>query len=473
MTIAEHPSAADESRAVAASTPFLDQANRLSAVPNPALRGNDSVPGDDGRPVVGHTLDFVRDARALVHGMAAEHGPNFRLRMFGHPVFVVGHPDAVRTVLMDAEKNFSSRLGWQHAIGELFARGLMLRDFEEHRVHRKIMQIAFRADAMRGYVDMMNPLIERGLDGWSGRDELRFYDAIKQLTLDLGAAVFVGTELGAEADRINEAFVDSVQASIAIVKREVPLLSYRRGMQGRRLLERFFAERIPERREGDGRDMFSEFCHATTEDGDSFDDQQIVDHMIFLLMAAHDTTTSSLTSMAWALAQYPEWQERLRREMDAVEGRYLSWSDRDALEQTSWVFKEALRLFPPVPFIGRRAVRDCELGGVQIPANSAINVCSLVTHYLGEFWTRPFDFDPERFSRERREDKRHSHSWYAFGGGAHTCLGMHFADLQVKAFLLQFLRRFRIELPPGYQLRMRPIPIPKPSDGLPLRLHAI
>ena len=269
------------------------------------------------------------------------------------------------------------------------------------------------------------------------------------------------------------AFVDSVQASIALVKKEVPFLSYRKGMQGRRLLEQFFAQRIAQRRDGDGRDMFTEFCRATTDEGDRFDDQQIVDHMIFLLMAAHDTTTSALTSMVWALAQYPDWQEKLRQEMATLPEPHLQYADKDQLEQTAWVFKEALRLFPPVPFIGRRAVRDCEVGGLDIPANSALSVCSLVTHYLPEFWTDPQEFDPARFSAERREDRRHSHSWYAFGGGAHTCLGMHFADLQVKAFLHQFLRRFRVSLPQHYELRMRPIPIPKPHDGLPVHLAAL
>lgn len=444
------------------------RARELPLAPSAELRNR--VPGEDGPPLIGHTLEFVRDARGLVRRMVAAHGLDFRIRLFGFPALVVGHPDQVREVLMDREKRFSSDLGWRHAIGELFARGLMLRDFEEHRVHRRIMQSAFRADALRAYLEMMNPIIERGLRRWDP-GELRFYPAIKELTLDIAAEVFVGVELGPEADRINQAFVDAVAASVALIKYEVPFSSYRRGMNGRRRLERFFAERIGERRGSDERDMFSEFCRARSDSGERYSDQEIVDHMIFLLMAAHDTTTSAITSMIWALAQNQEWQERAREECRAA-GTALQWDDKDSLPLVDQVFKEALRVFPPVPFIGRRLIEDARIGDHELPANSAIDVCSLVTHFSDEHWSEPQRFDPERFSPQRAEDRGHSHQYYPFGGGAHTCIGMHFAFLQVKAFMTQFLDAFRVRLHPGYELDMKPIPIPKPSDGLPVVLEA-
>jgi cytochrome P450 len=392
-----------------------------------------------------------------------------------HPVLVVGEPDLVREVLLDRDKNFSSRMGWHHAIGELFARGLMLRDFDEHRFHRRIMQTAFRAEAMRGYLERMNPLIERGISSWHDRPDFRFYPAIKQLTLDLAADVFLGVPLGTAADRLNRSFVDAVQASIALLKHEMPPFAYWRGMRGRRFLERYLSEQVSERRANghDGGDLFSELCRATSEDGDRFDDREIVDHMIFLMMAAHDTTTSSITTLVWSLAQHPEWQERLRDEARGLGSPWLGYDQRDAPREASWAFQEALRLYPPVPFIGRRTVRACRLGELDLPANAAINVCSLVTHFLEDWWSEPQRFDPERFSPARAEDRRHSHSYYPFGGGAHMCLGMHFAHLQVKAFLHQFLLRYRAVLSPGQRVEMVPIPIPKPKDGLPLRLERV
>ncbi len=431
------------------------------------------IPGEIGPPLVGHTLAFVRDPEKLTRTMRARHGRNFKIRLFGYPTLIVGDPDSVKAVLLDQERNFSSRWGWHHAIGELFARGLMLRDFDDHRLHRHIMQQAFRADAMSGYVDRMNPLIDKRLADWAELGpRVKFYEVIKQLTLDLAADVFIGVKLGPEADQLNRAFIDSVKASIALVKREVPGLAYARGMKGRRLLERFFAERVAKRREGDGSDMFSEFCRATSEDGETYADRDIVDHMIFLLMAAHDTTTSALTSMVLHVAQDQAIQDRLREEARGLEVPAITWQDRNKPVGVDYAFRETLRLHPPVPFIGRRTVRPFQLGDLELPASAAVSVCSLVTHRDPELWPEPERFDPERFSPERAEHKQHSHAWFPFGGGAHTCIGMHFAYAQVKAVMHQLLLSYRITLD-GDPKPLRAIPIPHPTDGLPIRLEKL
>ncbi len=469
---ANDPASGPQSAAHAPSRAEL--AASLSSAPCQDLS---SLPGTNGPPLVGHTLQFVLRTHDFVREMTARHGSVFRARVFGHPVLHVGDPDGVKTVLMDRDRNFSNRLGWQHAIGELFANGLMLRDFEEHRSHRRIMQTAFRAEAMRGYLDLMNPLIESGVKGWrpaaTNGEPLRFYLSIKKLTLDLAAEVFLGVPLGPQADRINQAFSDSVAASIALVKREVPFLAYRRGMEGRRFLEQFFFDLIDSRRAGDGADMFTQFCQATTEDGERYSDREIVDHMIFLLMAAHDTTTSSATSLVWALAQNQDWQEKLREEARSLPSGPLGYDDRDRLKVMELAFKEALRLYPPVPFMGRRALEPCEIAGMEVPGNSAVSVVSLITHFREDIWSAPREFDPERFSTQRAEEKQHTHAYFPFGGGAHTCIGMHFAILQVKAFLLEFLRRYRVRLLPGHQEVMRPIPIPHPKKGLPVILETL
>lgn len=437
----------------------------------PTLRDLAHLPGSSGLPLVGHTAWFLRDAVGMVSSLSQRHGPNFVMRMFGNPVVVLGSPDAVRDALLDKDKSFSSYWGWEHAIGELFRDGLMLRDFADHRAHRRIMQTAFRADALRRYLDRMNPLMEEGMEGWG--EQLHFYPSIKKLMLDVAADVFLGIPLDERASALNRAFVDANQASIAVVKKEVPGLSYKRGMDGRRLLESFFFEQLPAKRESDGDDMFSEFCRATDEEGARYSDREVVDHMIFLLMAAHDTTTSSLSSIVSYLARSPELQERLRDEVKGKASKQMTYDERDGLELCDRTLKEALRLHPPVPFIGRRTVRDAVVGGVEVPAFTPISVCSLVTHQLEEIWNRPRAFDPERFSPERAEDKQHSHAYFPFGGGAHMCIGMHFAGLQVKAFLAQFLRRFRVSVAAGYEPVMVPIPIPKPKDGLPVRLELL
>ncbi len=241
-------------------------------------------------------------------------------------------------------------------------------------------------------------------------------------------------------------------------------------MQARRRLEAFFRGLIPERRSREGTDMLTRLCHAESESGERFDDQEIVDHMIFLLMAAHDTTTSTLATMAWELARRPDLQDLLRAEAAGLRKGRFTWEERDDLPHLDGVFREAMRLYPPVPFIPRRALSDVEVIGIPLPAGTQIAISALLIHRLPELWKDPGSFDPDRFSDERQEHKRHSHGYIPFSGGAHTCIGMHFAAHMAKAIMVDALRRFRLGAAPGQNVEIQTMPIPKPRGGLPLQL---
>lgn len=430
------------------------------------------LPGESGWPFVGHAVQFIRNPRAMTRDFHARYGRLYRTR-FGNIVAVVllGE-DALELVLRDREQVFSSERGWSYNLGHLFPNGLMLRDFDEHRVHRRIMQSAFRKAAIAAYVDAMNARFAEALPRWGSIEDFRFYPAIKQLTLDNAAGIFLGAELGDEADGVNRAFVDTVAASLAIVRTPIPGLALHRGLKGRALLERYLRERIAARRASTGNDMFTQLCHAKDDDGRTFSDDEVVDHVIFLLMAAHDTVTSALTNTAYFLAENPMWQERLRDESRALDAT-VALDGLDALETHERVFDETLRLETPVPYIPRRVVRDIEFRGQKLPANTHVTVVPDFTHRDPRLWTDPLRFDPDRFLPERAEHKRHPYAFVPFGGGAHLCIGKQFAYVLAKAFLHQLVRSYRFRLPPGRKHEMQQVPIPKPRDGLALRLEAL
>ena len=426
------------------------------------------VPGEPGLPLLGHTLGFLFSSQATMDRLREQHGPDFRMQVLGNPVFIVGNPATVREVMLDRTKTFSNELGWGPAIGKLFARGLMLLDFDEHRHDRRIMQAAFRTEAMRGYVELMHAPIRSTIARWPR--ELQLYPALKQLTLNMACRIFLGVLPERESEQLNHAFSAAVAASVAVVKREVPGLLFARGMRGRRWLERFFLQLVKERRLRPGNDLLSELCKAKSEQGERFEDKAIVDHMIFLLMAAHDTTTSSLSSVAHCLITHPEWQEHARAEVGARKGAALTWEERETLPLLDNIFDEALRLYPPAPYLARRTLRACTLGGVEIPENSALAVSSLVTHRMPEYWKEPARFDPLRFQAPRAEHTAHSHVFYPFGGGPHICIGMHFARIQVKTVLSELLGRYQLSGLAAAPSRFVAVPIPHPRDGLPVRL---
>lgn len=435
----------------------------------------DHIPGEDGWPVLGTTLQLLADPVGFGNRMRAKYGNVYRNNSFGRRGVILIGAEANELLLFDRGKLFSSAQGWGAVLDQLFPRGLMLLDFDHHRADRRALSIAFKPEPMRHYADALNRGISDRVQEWSGR-ELLFYPAIKQLTLDLAADSFLGVPLGEEADAINKAFVDMVAASVGIVRKPLPFTAMGRGVAGRKFLVDYFTKETLKRREtGGGQDMFSQFATATHEDGSLMPVDEVVDHMIFLMMAAHDTITSSATSLVWLLAKNPEWQDKLRAEALALTGgagRPLAYDDMGKLELTEMAFKEALRMIPPVPSLPRRAMRDFEFGGYRIPAGSGVGISPQAVHMDPQHWPDPQQFDPLRFTSEMTA-KRHKYAWVPFGGGAHMCLGLHFAYMQVKVLMAQILTRYQIEIEPGYAPKWQPWPIPKPKDGLTVKFRPI
>lgn len=434
------------------------------------------IPGDEGWPVIGRTLEVLADPKGQVQKMAAAYGLVYRSRVLGETSITLLGPEANELVLFDNTKLFSSTHGWGSILGLLFPRGLMLLDFEEHRLHRRALSVAFKAGPMQSYLAELDAGIAKCVAQWRSQPgEMLFYPAMKQLTLNLAATSFLGAGIGEDADEITRAFIDMVAASVAVVRKPWPGTQMARGVRGRQRVIAYFSEQIPIRRAKGGDDLFSQLCHATYEDGSLLSTQDIVDHMSFLMMAAHDTLTSSLTSLVAALAGNPQWQQRLRDEIAGLgvgPDEALSFDQLAAMPLTEMAFKEAMRIRPPVPSIPRRATREFSFGGYTIPAGTMVAINPLFSHHMPDIWPDPDAFDPLRFTDEAQRN-RHRFAWVAFGGGAHMCIGLHFAYMQAKCFARHFLQNLSVSFEPGYQSSWQMWPIPKPKDGLRVTLRPV
>ena len=429
-----------------------------------------SIPGERGWPVLGHAISFVNNSNALHSKMVKRHGPVYYNYYLNTKVIGLMSPAANEFVLLDRDKNFSSRKAWNIALAELFPNGLMLRDGDEHRYHRRLLSAPFKADALAEYVAKMNPQIESTINDWAADEQVLFYPLAKQLTLDLAAQIFLGATLNKQAATINQAVVDVVDASVAIIKHPSLSTRFRKGLKGRKGLEDYFNDRIDQKRVSNDADMFAQVCRVEDDQGQRFSRQDIVDHMIFLMMAAHDTTTSSLSSIAYALAKNPQWQAKLFDEIQQIGTAQLSYKQMDEFGSADLVLKEALRMYPPLATIPRSVTKDCEFNGYRLNRGDMVHVSPYFTHHLSKIWTAPYKFDPLRFSPERAEDRTHKHAYIPFGGGAHKCLGLKFAELQVKLVLFYLLKTYELKLPKRYQMPFAPAPIGKPKDNLPIRL---
>ena len=457
-------------------------ASLVERVPTPAVQplaapppgsGLKPVMGDAGLPLVGHTLEFLNKGLVYARRYYERFGTVFWTGGFGIRGVTVLGPEGFETVVSNRDSAFSNKDGWDYFIGPFFDRGVMLMDFEEHRHHRRIMQQAFKRDRLVGYLDKMNPAIERGIARWRPGSGFELYWATKQLTLDIATEVFVGGELGSEADRLNRAFIDCVVGGQAVIRADVRGGKWHRGLTSRRRLEDYFRAQIPAKRASDGDDLFSVLCHAETEDGERFSDEDVVSHMIFTMMAAHDTSTITVTMMGYYLARHPDWQERLREESRALGKASIGYEDLDALPSMDLVFKETLRMNAPVGSIARQAIKDTEIDGYYVPKGTRLWVSIYATQRMEPWWTDPDTFDPDRFNGSRQQDASHKYAWTPFGGGVHKCIGMHFGGMEVKAIMHQLLLRNSWTVRPDYEPVFDYGTGPFPGDGLPIELRSI
>ena len=436
------------------------------------------VMGNNGMPVLGHLIEVFRGGPDYVLGTYRKFGPvHYSKTPALNAVAALG-PDATQEVFSNRNKDFST-VAWQTVIGPFFNRGLLLMDFDEHMYHRRIMQEAFTRTRLSGYIKHMDAVASAVVaKDWPVNDgRFLFMPAVKELTLDIASVVFMGHEPGSDHElvtKIKTAYETTTRAGGAIIRTPVPPFKWWRGLQARKVLEEYFIERVRQRRDAEGTDMLTVLCHTADDDGNSFSDTDIVNHMIFLMMAAHDTSTSTLTTMAYHLAANPNWQQRCREEGDRIGDGPLDIDALDKLETLDLVINECLRLVTPLPFSVRRAVRDTEILGHYIPAGTNVTMWPGMNHRLAELWDDPERFDPARFAEPRSEHKRHRYAFAPFGGGAHKCIGMVFGQLEIKTVMHRLLRNYRLELPhPGYRPHYDNAGMPVPIDGMPIVLRPL
>jgi cytochrome P450 len=451
---------------------------QLTLAEPPAGSGLKPLVGDAGLPVLGHLVELFRGGPEYVLRLYESHGPLIYFHHSPAPVVMAIGPDATQAIFANGNKEFSQE-GWEPVIGPFFKRGLTLLDFDEHLHHRRIMQEAFTRDRLTDYVELIDRVVSTALEREWTPDDPRFllYPAMKALAFDIASVVFMGHD--PDGDRrgmakVNRASTAATTAGEAILRFPMPPFKWWRGLRGRKVLEQFFGAAVQERRGVDGVDMLTVLCHAQDTDGNRFTDADVVNHMIFLLMAADDAVTSTIAAMAYRLASHPQWQERARDESARIGDSPLDIEALEKLETLDLVMNESLRLDTPLPFNVRRAVRDTSLLGHYLPAGINVATWPSVNHRLPELWNDPKTFDPNRFVAPRNEHKRHRYAFAPWGGGAHKCIGMTFGRLEVKAVMHRLLRRYRLEPPhPGYRARWDYGGVPVPSDGMPIVLRPL
>ena len=415
-----------------------------------------------------------REMLALLLENYERYGPVFTLRTFHLAgVWMLG-PDANRFMLVSDRDKFVWREGMMGDLIPLIGDGLLTTDGDYHDVARRIMVPAFHRDRVVAATEVMLEEADRALAGWRPGDRVDLYDWSRHVAMRVAMRALFGLDPdatgGVDVAREFERGLSFHGEEFAVQVLRGPGSPFARVQRARSILDRILGDEIARRRRGhDGEDVLTMLLHATDENGARLTDAQIRDQALTLLFAGHDTTTSTVAFLFYELARSAEWRERAASEQDAVvgEGRPSGEQLFAELPLLDQVVDETLRLYPPAWVGPRRSAVDFDFGGHRIPAGVPVNYSSWASHRLPEVFPDPHAFRPERFAPEERA-KLPKGAYVPFGGGPRICIGMRFGQLEVKAIASRILSRFRLELEPGWELRIRQMPTLSPKGGLPM-----
>lgn len=412
---------------------------------------------------------FYTDFLGTIRQSYRQYGPVFRWRTINDITVLLG-ADANQWALVTQQKSLSTAQAWQMAIGHLFQGGLLLRDGADHRQQRRLLMPAFRQEALQFYLTRSEELIDQHISSWPLQCP-DIYARVKRLTLEIAVQSFFGISHPKELEVYNRLITDIVAGSISFNRLPVVGRVYQRALDARRKLVELLLPLVAERRRGETQDMMGQLSRSKDEEGHQLADHEIIDQMIFIMMAAHDTTASTLSSLFYELALHPEWQLRIRDEARAA-GDIPVGQRPDHLPLALMTIRETLRRHTPLKVIPRVTMEDMEFQGFALPKGTHISIFPAFTHAMDEYWTHPEVFDPWRFSDERAEHKKHGFAYAPFGGGLHTCLGQFFAEKFLSVILGKITLNCSWRIPDVQNVQFQQIPIQVPKTTLAVELFS-
>jgi cytochrome P450 len=470
------------------TAPIAERPPRLSANPfrrvfddvAVEVRGRGKYPPGPRDFNWARTRQVARDPLPLLLGGYEEFGPIFSMRMLHITAIWMLGPEANHYVTVGHPENFHWRESSFGDLIPLLGDGLLTVDEEYHDRAREIMLPAFHREQVEAATAAMVVEAEAAIGDLAPDTVVDVYAWMRRLAMRIAMRALLGLDpddggKGAVAAENFEAALGFFGIDYALRLVRGPGSPWRRLMAARAVLDRIVYDEIERRRaapDSGRRDILSLLVGTRGERGERFTDSEIRDQVMTLMFAGHDTSTSTVTFALWELAHHPDALARLCAEQDAVLGGAPPTIDQleHEMPYLDMVVDEVLRLYPPAWIGPRRAVREFEWGGYQVPRGAYVNYCSWASHRLPEVFPEPEAFVPERFTRERKAALPRG-AYVPFGGGRRVCIGKRFGLIEVKLVTTMLLQRLRADALPGRTMTVRQMPTLSPRGGLKMRLR--
>jgi len=414
-----------------------------------AASAKNSPPEAEQQFDVGSTDDSLERMIELF----ARHGDTYRVFVpaRGSYTYVIHHPDDIKRVLVSNHKNYTKGIGLDR-VRILLGKGIMTSEDELWRRQRYMMQPFFHRRVITGFAQIIAQTNDRFIARWEERarrgELLNLTDEMSELTLEIVLRSIFGSDL----DRLTQQLgANPFEVITKEPSRDLQFAYKFRSLT--RLVAQLLARRRTESEEHF--DYLAMLMSARDkESGAPMGERELIDEVMTLIVAGHETTASALNWTWYLLCQHPQVQARLHAEIVAAgEVAAPDLKQMEALTYTQQVINEALRLYPPGWLLSRRTIEADVLGGYPVAAGTNVLLPLYLLHRHPQFWQEPERFSPERFAPEH-EAQRPRFAYMPFAAGPRHCIGETFALYEMLVHLYKVARRYRLVYVPDRPLEL-------------------
>lgn len=402
-------------------------------------------------PGLGHVLEFMQDRAGLVQRGFEAHGPVFTIKMATKNVAVVIGPEYHRIYFSETDKKLNISTPYKF-LRASFGEVLFIAPHAEYLRQRPIVTQAFRREKMAEYIEVMQHETQRWLDSLGDSGEFEVAAELRRLAQDIAGSALMGEKFQQEVGSEFWSQYGLMEKSLdPVLPPNLPLPKFRRRDQARARLTEIMRPIIAERRQHpeDYDDFLQDFVEARYADtNEPLDDELLLNLMLGLMFAGHETTAGQSAWNIILLLQNPDYLALVQEEIDQVlpAGTVFGGQYLHQLKHLGYAVIETERMRPSVDILMRDVNEELEMGDYRIPAGWMVQLAQEVAHNLPELFAAPEVYDPLRFAPGRAEDKQQGYSLIGFGGGSHKCTGMNFANFEQTVIAAMLLQQFELEL---------------------------
>jgi len=436
------------------------------------------IPGYHGPATVVAFPQLARDPLRFFQETAQNFGDLAWIRIGTERIVLVSSPEHLDSLLWGQHAKLEKDAITQRlrmALGE----GLLTSEGEKWKSHRRRIAPSFQRQDLARYAATMQDCADRSLASLTPGASLDLRTVTSALTLDIVHRCLFGSDVAVPVDRIGHAlermmgaFLLELRSWRRFVPESLPLDTRREVQSALKDVDAVLHDIIRDRRDhprpaGERHDLLARLMEARDDDGQAFTDDELRDEAITFFIAGHETTALALTYAITALSWNPEARQRLQEEVDALPADTpIDLQVARSLPYLRAVILETLRLYPPAWGFGRQATETVTLGDHEIPAGCALFAIPWSLHRDPRFFDNPTVFSPERWL-DGLEKRLPRGAYMPFGAGPRTCVGQHFAMLELIISLATWVRHFDIDVDPAHDLDLQPSVTLRPGGPIP------